>query len=74
MIHTANTLAAPFPQVRIDMILVGNYYYFGEMTFSTSGNILWNYPDETVRRWGDELTLPPKLKTKWRKLYKSYAK
>lgn len=74
MIHTANTLAAPFPQVRIDMILVGNNYYFGEMTFSTSGNILWNYPDETVRRWGDELTLPPKLKTKWRKLYKSYAK
>ena len=71
MIHIANTLARPFPQVRIDLYYVKGKIYFGEMTFSTSGNILWNYTDEVVKRWGDELVLPPKLKTKWKDVYES---
>ena len=74
MILIANTLSAPFPQVRVDLYLAGDRIYFGEMTFSTSGNILWNYTDETIKRWGEELTLPAKLPTKWGKEFKSYAK
>lgn len=74
MVAIANKLAAPFPQVRIDMYLVKGTIIFSEMTFSTSGNILWNYTPDTVMKWGDELKLPPKLKTKWNKVYKSYAK
>ncbi len=72
MITIANTLAAPFPQVRIDLYLVGNKIYFGEMTFSTSGNILWNYTSETIARWGEELVLPSKIKHKWKQCFQSH--
>lgn len=74
MIGIANKLASPFPQVRVDLYYVDDRIYFGEMTFSTSGNILWNYTDEVLKRWGDELILPPKLKTKWSSHYKSQLK
>lgn len=74
MIEIANKLAAPFPQVRIDLYYVDERIYFGEMTFSTSGNILWNYTDEVLKRWGEELVLPPRLKTKWSSCYKSQLK
>lgn len=75
MINIANKLAAPFPQVRVDLYLVNDkQIYFGEMTFTTSGNVLWNYTDRVVKEWGEELVLPEKLKTKWNKVYKSYAK
>lgn len=73
MISVANKLAAPFPHVRVDLYYVDEVIYFGELTFSTSGNVLWNYTDEVIKRWGEELALPPKLKTKWNKVYKSYA-
>lgn len=73
MIEVARKLASPFPQVRVDLYLVGSRIYFGEMTFSTSGNILWNYTEETRRNWGEELILPQKLKTKWKNVFKSYA-
>jgi len=71
MIAIAKKMAKPFPQVRIDLYYVGETIYFGEMTFSTSGNILWNYTDEVLKRWGDELVLPKKLKSKWSTFYKS---
>lgn len=73
MIAIANKLASPFPHVRIDMYYVDEQIIFGEMTFSTSGNILWNYTEETRRNWGEELILPQKLKTKWKNVFKSYA-
>jgi len=74
MILIANKLAEPFPHVRVDMYLVHHKIYFGEMTFTTSGNILWNYTSQVIKEWGEELDLPEKLKTKWNKTYKSYAK
>ena len=74
MILIANKLAAPFPHVRIDLYYVRGKIYFSEMTFSTSGNILWNYTDDVLKRWGEELVLPPKLKTKWKDVYKSQLK
>lgn len=75
MIEIANKLASPFPHVRIDLYLVNQkYIYFGEMTFTTSGNVLWNYTPKVIEEWGEELVLPKKLKTKWSEIYKSYAK
>lgn len=74
MIAVAEKLAAPFPQVRVDMYWVNHKIYFGEMTYTTSGNILWNYTPKVIKEWGEELVLPKKLKTKWSKVYKSQAK
>ena len=71
MIEVANKLAEPFPQVRIDLYYVDNRIIFGEMTFSTSGNILWNYPQSIRDKWGEELVLPSKLNSKWKNYYKS---
>ena len=72
MIEIANKLATPFPQVRIDLYLVNKKdIYFGEMTFTTSGNILYNYNAETIKRWGNELILPKKLDTKWNHFFES---
>ena len=71
LVEIANKLASPFPHVRIDMYYVDDKIIFGEMTFSTSGNILWKYREETKKEWGKELVLPKKLNTKWKKIYKS---
>lgn len=70
MIDIANKLAAPFPHVRVDLYYIDEKIIFGEMTFSTSGNILWNYPQEIRNKWGEELILPEKLKHKWKDIYK----
>lgn len=69
MICIANKLAAPFPHVRVDLYYVDNTIIFGEMTFSSSGNILWKYKDEVVKKWGEELILPSKLSLKWKDFY-----
>lgn len=75
MIAIANKLASPFPQVRIDLYLVNDeVIYFGEMTFTTSGNVLWNYTEKAVTEWGKELVLPAKLETKWSDVYRSYRR
>lgn len=66
LVDVARRLAAPFPQVRVDLYLVRDKIYFGEMTFSTSGNILWNYSYETRLKWGKELKLPNKLRMTWK--------
>lgn len=74
MIEIANQLAAPFPHVRIDLYYVEEQIIFGEMTFSSSGNILWNYPQLIREQWGRELQLPNKLNTKWNDIYISQIK
>lgn len=74
LIEYAERLAKPFPHVRVDFYLVGNNVYVGELTFTTHGNILSNYTEEVLRKWGDELVLPKKLKNKWHKEFKSYAR
>lgn len=67
MISMANIIAKPFPQVRVDLYYVDETIIFGEMTFSTSGNILRNYTPDVVSQWGKELILPSPLHTKWKK-------
>lgn len=74
MLSIAQKLAAPFPHVRVDFYYVDDRIIFGELTFSTSGKILVNYPEETIQRWGQEWLLPKKLNTKWRDYYKSQVK
>lgn len=71
MVQIVNKIASPFPQVRVDLYYVNEKIYFGEMTFSTSGNILWNYTDEVLKKWGNELVLPKKLNIKWSSYYES---
>ena len=74
MIAIANQLAAPFPHVRVDLYYVDDKILFGEMTFSSSGNILWNYSQSIREQWGRELQLPNKLNTKWNDIYISQIK
>ena len=69
LIEYAERLAKPFPHVRVAFILVGDRVYIGELTFTTHGNILSNYTDETLKKWGQELVLPKKLRIKWRNNY-----
>ncbi len=68
IIEYAKIMAKPFPQVRIDFYEIGEKLIFGELTFSTSRNILANYTDEQVLKWGNKLILPSKYPTKWREV------
>ena len=70
MLSYAAKLSEGFPEVRVDFYEVGSKVYFGEMTFTTSGNILWNYTPKVIQEWGEELVLPDKLKSKWKDTYK----
>lgn len=70
LISYAECLARPFPNVRVDFYLVGGKAVFGELTFSTSGNVLSNYRDSVLKQWGNELVLPEKLRSKWYKDFK----
>lgn len=58
MIDYARRLAKPFPHVRVDYYEYQGRLYFGEMTFSTHGNVLSNYKPETLDKWGRLLQLP----------------
>lgn len=58
MIDYALCLAKPFPQVRLDFYGVDSHLIFGEMTFSTHGNVYSNYKDEIRLKWGELLKLP----------------
>lgn len=59
MIDAATKLSAPFPHLRVDFYLVnGKKLVFGELTFSTHGNVFENYKDEVLEEWNKLLTLP----------------
>lgn len=58
MIDYARRLSRPFPQVRVDFYEVNGKLFFGELTFSTHGNILSNYKEEALETWGKLLILP----------------
>lgn len=68
LILYAEKLAKPFPQVRVDFYLVGDRVYFGELTFSTCGNVMANYRKEKLALWAQELVLPPKSPERWKDL------
>ncbi|MBO4743240.1 MAG: hypothetical protein J5533_06355 [Bacteroidales bacterium] len=60
MIDYAKRFAADFPQVRVDYYEVDDKLVFGELTFSSNGNVQSNYKEEYVKQLGSKLQLPPK--------------
>ena len=58
MIRVAETLAADFPYVRIDLFYCGGRVYFGEITFYHGGAFERFDPPEFDRMFGDRLVLP----------------
>lgn len=55
MISICRILSKPFPQVRIDLYLVNNKIYFGEMTF-TSGK-MEDFSKEYLQKMGEKIDL-----------------
>ncbi len=58
MIQVAETLAADFPYVRIDLFCCPNQVYFGEITLYHGGGFERFAPAEYDRHFGDLLHLP----------------
>lgn len=58
MVECTKRLCAPFPHVRVDFYEVGGKLYFGELTFSTHGNVFSNYKESTLEAWNKLLLLP----------------
>lgn len=61
MLEYAARLSAGFAQVRVDFYEIEGTLVFGEMTFSSNGNVLSNYKDEVLDLLGKQLTLPKRL-------------
>ena len=59
MFDAASRLCAPFPHVRVDFYVINDTkLVFGELTFSTSGNVFSNYKDSTLEEWNKYFVLP----------------
>ena len=58
MIDYATILCADFPQVRVDFYEVDDRLLFGELTFSSNGNVQTNYKEEYIIELGRRLILP----------------
>lgn len=62
MLEVAETLAKPFPVVRVDLYNLNGKIYFGEMTFTSYGAIMDFYSDEFLKKAGSEIDLSKELK------------
>ena len=60
MIKAARILSKPFPELRLDMYVVGDKAYFGEMTFTSLGGMMDFYTPEYLLEMGKQVTLPSK--------------
>lgn len=58
MLDIAKTLSKGFPLVRVDLYLIENDIYFGEMTFTSASGAAALYPDKWNYILGDKITLP----------------
>ena len=62
MLSIAKELSEGFSIVRVDLYLIENKIYFGEMTFTPlAGNIKW-IPEDTDYRMGSLIQLPAENK------------
>lgn len=52
MLSVAETLAEPFPVVRVDLYNLGGRIYFGEMTFTSLGGTMDFYTEECLYEMG----------------------
>lgn len=52
MIEIAKTLSSDFDFVRVDLYEYKDTVYFGELTFSPWGGIMYSYTDEAIKEYG----------------------
>ena len=57
MLAAAETLAAGFPEVRVDFYEVRGRLYFGEMTFASASGMMPYFTPEFLREMGDRVPL-----------------
>lgn len=57
MLRVAETLAKPFPQVRLDLYNINGRIYFGETTFTSLGGMMNFYTPSFLREMGDKVNL-----------------
>lgn len=57
MLEVAESLAKPFPVVRVDLYNLNGKIYFGEMTFTSYGAIMDFYSDLFLKKAGSEIDL-----------------
>ena len=55
MIMVAETLAKPFPEVRLDLYNVNGKIYFGETTFTSLGGMMNFYTPEFLLEMGEKI-------------------
>jgi hypothetical protein len=68
LVSIAEILSSPFPHVRVDLYIVGNFVFFGELTFFSTGG-LSPFSPESFEEWAGScfslpttnLALPKKL-------------
>lgn len=53
IIKIGETLARPFPVVRVDLYSIGDKIYFGEMTFTSYGGLMNYFTDEFQKKTGE---------------------
>lgn len=53
MLELAEILSKDFDFVRVDLYNVNEIIYFGELTFSPEGALLYSYNDNAIKRLGD---------------------
>jgi hypothetical protein len=63
MLEVASILSEGFPQVRVDLYVVGEKIYFGELTFSSGGRMSY-FTDDYLVELGRQCVLPVEGKTK----------
>ena len=55
MVEIAKILSADFDFVRVDLYEYNNNVYFGELTFSPWGGLMYSYTNEAIKAYGQKL-------------------
>ncbi len=63
MLEVASILSDGFPQVRVDLYVVGEKIYFGELTFSSGGRMPY-FTDDYLVELGNQCVLPVENRTR----------
>lgn len=57
LIEVAEKLSMPFPVVRVDLYVIKDHVYFGEMTFTSLGGTMNFYTQEKLLEMGEKIDL-----------------
>lgn len=57
MIRFAEILSKPFPEVRVDLYNIDGKIYFGELTFTSLGGMMYYYTPEFLKEMGDKVDI-----------------